>query len=236
MAVYSARYGYIFFANPQTASKAIALTLRKRLGGVALPDREISRDGKTLARLHHTTYSQILAAGLLSKRELDGLFKFTCVRNPFDQLVSKYIKYCQRYGDKPASYPWMQGLDPSAHAEHSFGPWLAWLETRFVENDKLRHGPLEFLDHADLVIRFEALQEGFDEFLRRIGVDEPLSIFEHNVTPGRADTGAAVATEAAAASRPKKKRYTEYYDADSVARVERLYAPILQRFDYRFEA
>lgn len=230
MAVYSAQHKYIFFANPQTASKAIALTLRKKLGGVSLPDREITRDGKTLARLHHTTYSQILAAGLLTEEQLAGLFKFTCVRNPFDQLVSKYIKYCERFGGDPTKFPWLEQASGPA-GEHSFPQWLAWLAQHYEEIDKLRTGPLEFLSHADHVIRFEALQEGFDEALRRIGVSEPLSVFEHNITKGRADTAAP-----AVAAKPRKKRYTEYYNDEAIAVVQRLYAPILERFDYRFGA
>jgi hypothetical protein len=32
----------------------------------------------------------------------------------------------------------------------------------------------------------------------------------------------------------KKKNYTEYYDTESVGIVEKLYEPILKRFDYKF--
>lgn len=228
MAVYSAQHRYIFFANPQTASKAIALTLRECLDGVALPDREITRNGKTLARLHHTTYSQILAAGLLTEAQLAELFKVTCVRNPFDQLVSKYIKYCERFGGDPAKFPWL--VDEAPAGEHSFPQWLRWLGRRYEEIDKLRNGPLEFLAHADHVIRFEALQDGFDEFTRRIGIAQPVPIIVHNITKGRAEAG----EPAAPVVKKKKKNYTEYYDDASVAVVERLYAPILERFGYRF--
>lgn len=226
MAVYSEQHRYIFFANPQTASKAIALTLKQKLGGVPLPDREITRNGKTVARLHHTTYSQLIAAGLLTPAQLDELFKFTCVRNPFDQLVSKYIKYVERFGNDPAKYPWLEGVDAAA-PDNSFPQWLAWLGKHFEETEKVKNGLLEFLDHADLVIRFERLQEGFDEFLRHIGVTEPMSVIEHNVTKARAD-------KAGPAVKRKKKSYTEYYDDGCVAVVERLYEPILKRFNYRF--
>jgi hypothetical protein len=231
MAVYSAERKYIFFANPQTASKAIALTLRQKLGGVALPDREITRNGKLVARLHHTTYSQILAAGLLTEEQLSKLFKFTCVRNPYDQLVSKYIKYCFRQGDDPTRYPWLDGVEAAA-PDNSFPQWLVWLSKRFEEIDKLAKGPLDFLDHADLVIRFEALQEGFDEFLRHIGVTEPMSVTEYNITKGRVE-GEAAAAEIAKPKK-KKKNYTEYYDTACVDIVEKMYEPILRRFNYRF--
>lgn len=234
MAVYSAQHKYIFFANPQTASKAISLTLRKKLGGVLLPDREITRNGKLVARMHHTTYTQVLAAGLLTEQQLAELFKFTCVRNPYDQLVSKYIKYCFRQGDDPARYPWLEGVEASS-PDNSFPQWLAWLGKRFEEMDKLAKGPLDFLAHADLVIRFEALQAGFDEFLHHIGVTEPLSVTEYNITKGRADNGSAGAASAADAKpKKKKKNYTEYYDDDCIAIVEKLYEPILKRFNYRF--
>lgn len=233
MAVYSEQHQYIFFANPQTASKAISLTLRNKLGGVALPDREITRSGKTVALLHHTTYSQILAAGLLTEAQLEKLFKVTCVRNPYDQLVSKYIKYCARQGDDPSRYPWLEGVQ-SASPDNSFPQWLAWLSRHFEEIDKIATGTLEFLNHADLVIRFEALQAGFDEFLRHIGITEPMSVAEHNITKARAEGGATAPD--AGTLKKKKKNYTEYYDDECVKVVEKLYEPVLTRFNYRFGA
>jgi sulfotransferase famil protein len=230
MAVYSVEHKYIFFANPQTASKAIALTLRQKLGGKPLPEHEITHHGKIVARMHHTTYSQILAAGLLTEEQLSQLLKFTCVRNPYDLLVSKYIKHCFREGDDPARYPWLQGVE-AVSADNSFPQWLAWISKRFEEIDKLKKGPLEFLNHADLVIRFEALQEGFDEFLHRIGVTEPMPVTEYNITKGRVEGGAG----APDAAKPKrKKNYTEYYDTACVEIVAKMYEPILQRFNYRF--
>jgi hypothetical protein len=200
---------------------------------VPLPDREITRNGKIVARMHHTTYSQVLAAGLLSEAQLAKLFKFTCVRNPFDQLVSKYIKHCDRLANDPAKYPWLEGVEATA-ADNSFPQWVNYLSRRYGEIDKLAKGPLEFLSHADLVIRFEALQEGFNEFLRHIGVTEPLSVTEYNITKGRAEGGAAAPD--AGKVKKKKKNYTEYYDPASIAVVEKLYEPILKRFDYRFGA
>jgi hypothetical protein len=231
VAVYSEQHQYIFFANPQTASKAIALTLRRSLSGVPLPEREITRNGKIVARAHHTTYSQILAAGLLTEDQLGRLFKFTCVRNPFDQLVSKYIKHCDRLANDPAKYPWLEGIEAAA-PDNSFPQWVAYLSRLYGELDKLAKGPLEFLNHADLVIRFESLQEGFDEFLRHIGVSEQLSVTEYNITKGRADAGADAPD--AGKVKKKKKNYTEYYDPACVEVVEKLYEPIIRRFNYRF--
>lgn len=233
MAVYSEEYKYIFFANPQTASKAIAKTLRERLSGRALPDRELTRNGKLVARVHHTTYAQIVDAGLLSEEHLAKLFKVTCIRNPFDQLVSKYIKYCDRNGNNPAKYPWLEGASAPL-PENSFPQWIEWLGKRFEEMDKIAKGPMDFLDHADHVIRFESIQAGFDEFMRHIGVTEHLSVTEYNITKARAEGGASAPD--ATTVKKKKKNYTEYYDEKCIDVVQKLYEPILTRFNYKFGA
>ncbi|HSI60263.1 MAG TPA: sulfotransferase family 2 domain-containing protein [Ideonella sp.] len=233
MAVYSEQHKYIFFANPQTASKAIARTLRERLGGESIPDREITRNGKIVARRHHSTYSQLIDAELLTAAQLESLFKFTCVRNPFDQMVSKYLKHCERLGNDPAQYPWLEGV-ATRTPEKNFTPWLAYEQKRFAEIKKMEKGPLAFLEHADLVIRFERLQAGFDEFLAHIGVTEPLSVTEYNITEARKDTAAKDAATAASTAIKRKKNYADYYDKPGVAIVEQMFAPIIERFGYRF--
>ena len=225
MAIYSEQRKYIFFANPQTASKAISKTLRQSLDGAKLPERAVVRSGKVIAQIHHTTYSQVVAAELLSEEQLSKLFKFTCIRNPFDQLVSKYIKYCERCGNNPANYKWLN--DDQRTIANGFPHWLRWINDHYVSINKIEEGPMEFIDHADLVIRFESLQEGFDQFLKRIGVSESLPVVEHNITKARADGPAA-------SGERKKKRYTEYYDDASVEVVAKLYEPVIKQFGYRF--
>lgn len=235
MATYSEKRQYIFFANPQTASKAIALTLRKRLDGVRLPQQELRRNGEVVVRQHHTTYRQLVDSGLLSEAQMGGLFKFTCIRNPFDQMVSKYLKYCERVGNDPSRFKWLQGAAPSSR-DHSFPEWFTWIGGHYREIDKINTGPMEFIRHADLVIRFESLQQGFDEFLHRIGVSERIPVFEHNVTGARLDPAVEVPSAAPAemAASARKKRYTEYYDERTIEAVSRLYAPVIERFGYRF--
>ncbi|TDM05567.1 MAG: hypothetical protein C4K60_12480 [Ideonella sp. MAG2] len=92
MAVYSERYKYVFFAVPNTASKAVAKTLREKLDGVTLPDRKLVAEGE---RRHHATPSQLVRNGCLTQEQLKGLLKFTTIRNPFDAMVSKYVKHCE---------------------------------------------------------------------------------------------------------------------------------------------
>lgn len=264
MAVYSDRYKYIFFANPNTASKAIAKTLREKLDGVQIPEEEV-RDGDTrLVRRHHATYTQLVSAGLMTEEKLAGLFKFTCVRNPFDQMVSKYVKHCARLDNDPSRYPWLRAekkaqkqagkaagaekptkagkktavaaaaaapgaveaaapADPLLALQADFSSWLKHIDGRFAETSKIEKGPMDFISNADYVIRFEALQDGFREVQQRVGISPPVEVEEFNVTAARAES-------------PSKKRgYSDYYTPESVAIVERMFAPVIARFGYRFD-
>jgi len=226
LAVYSTRHNYIFFANPQTASKAIARTLQEELEGKPIPEREITRGGELLVKKHHATWQQLQDAGLMTRMQLDALFKFTSVRNPYDLLVSRYLKRKGRFVNEPDKYRWVQDnprikASMEAARELPFPEWLAGQLQRLREKDKTVKGPLEYLDHADYVIRFEALQAGFDEVLKQLGIVEPIAIVSENVTSERAEGSA-------------KRHYTEFYDDASRALVSRVYAPIIERFDYRF--
>ncbi|MEK8030658.1 sulfotransferase family 2 domain-containing protein [Ideonella sp. DXS29W] len=227
VAVYSSRFRYIFFANPQTASKAIAKTLTKSLDGQAMPDWDLRRSGELTIKKHHATWQDLQDAGLMTREQLDTLFKFTSVRNPYDLLVSRYLKRKSRFVNDPNKYRWAQEnpkikASMDAAQEQPFPEWIAGQLHKHREKGSTIKGPLEYLDHADYVIRFEALQEGFDEVLRRLGVRDPITILAENVTSERAQG-------------TKKRHYTEFYDDASRELVAQVYAPVIERFGYRFE-
>lgn len=228
VAIYSQRYRYIFFANPQTASKAIAKTLQLELEGQPIPAKGQTAqlpDGE-IVKKHHATWQQLQDAGLMGREQLDSLFKFSSVRNPYDLLVSRYLKRQGRFVDQPDKYRWAQDnqkIKASMEAAQGqpFSEWVGGLLQRHKDKGRTVTGPLAYLDPADHVIRFEALQQGFDEVLGKLGVDRPIAIVRENVTVERAD-GAA------------RRHYTEYYDDASRDLVARAYAPIIERFGYEF--
>ena len=45
----------------------------------------------------NATWQDLQNAGLMTRDQLEALFKFTCVRNPYDLLVSRYLKRKGRY-------------------------------------------------------------------------------------------------------------------------------------------
>lgn len=226
VAVYSSRFKYIFFANPQTASKAIAKTLQRSLDGHAMPDWDLRREGDLQIKKHHATWQDLQDAGLMTREQLDGLFKFTSVRNPYDLLVSRYLKRKGRFVNEPKKYRWAQEnpkikASMDAAQDQPFAEWIGGQLHRHQEKGSTIKGPLEYLNHADYVIRFEALQDGFDEVLKRLGVNDPIPIVSENVTSERKE-GA------------KKRHYTEFYDDASRELVGQVYAPIIERFGYKF--
>lgn len=226
VAVYSTRFKYIFFANPQTASKSIAKTLFEELEGLPMPEREIRQHGELMVKKHHATWQQLQDYGLMTREQLDGLFKFTSVRNPYDLLVSRYLKRKGRFVNEPDKYRWAQEnpkikASMEAAQELSFPEWLSGQLKRHREKGKTVTGPMAYLDPADYVIRFEALQAGFDEVTRQLGIDRQIMLLSENVTSERAEGRA-------------KRHFTEFYDDASRELVQRAYAPIIERFGYEF--
>ena len=227
MAVFSRKHNYLFLASPQTGSKAINKTLLEQLEGEQVPPSDVRKNGKVVANKHHTTIKMLVNAGLLTREQIDGAFKFTGVRNPFDLLVSRYMKLRGRFaaeGDKANWAKKNEALTNRVELANTmeFPVWLAEVHKEFVSGERNFKGPMLFLEGVDHVIRFEKLQEGFDEAMKKIGVKVPVQVVQHNVTVERVEGG-------------KKRDYREFYDAPSIALVERLYAPVIERFGYTFD-
>lgn len=233
MPVISRRRGYLFLMAPRTACTAIGeAVLIPRLDGEYLPATDVLDDaGKLVVRHKHGSLADLVHHGLLGGEEAESLFKFTTVRNPFDSLVTLYVTMRTRYRDElddPGSFvrrrPGMPGRIRMAE-EHPFDEWV---ERKFHVGGprgavrralslapRPRHMYEAYIDGADFVMRFERLQEDFNEVLRRLGVPGPIEIPKWNVTEG-------------------KDHYRAYYTPRAQRIVEKAFAPDLERFDYAF--
>jgi hypothetical protein len=173
----------------------------------------------------HTTLAELLTHGCLSADERSRLLVFACVRNPFDSLVSLYVKKAVTYQpllDDPSAFIHrVPGYveDMEWCRSHSFDEWVhrhyapSILDRLF--GSKRRSMFAKYTDGVDVVMRFERLQEDFDSVLARAGLP-PLQVPRINPTPER------------------QPDYRRYYTPRSRRIVEYLSRDDCERYGYRF--
>ena len=131
MAILCRKYNLLFIMTPRTACTAVGELLLKQYGGKYLPEEDIlDQNGTYLVQKKHCTLSELLKYNIISKDYADSLTKFTTVRNPFDNIVSLFIKKKFKYKpllDDPDS--WVYKLkdyvsDMKYAQNHSFDAWI----------------------------------------------------------------------------------------------------------------
>ncbi|MFK7898500.1 MAG: sulfotransferase family 2 domain-containing protein [Myxococcota bacterium] len=181
----------LFVLTPATGSTALSRVLCSDFGGVWLPEKS----GGPVRR-KHSTLTELLEAGLLSSQERDGLCVVTSVRNPYDRLVSIYYKRRGVTSEALANPDfWMNRLNAAKAsadlrlAQNNTFP--EWIRHRFIRSwlpRRLRGRALsaydQYVDGADVVLRYERLQEDFDDVLVRLGA-APAEIPQFNVSKAR---------------------------------------------------
>jgi len=125
-------------------------------------------------------------------------FKFAVVRNPWDMVVSNYW--------------WSKALYPKL--VDTFKVFVMFMP--LVDNRWLYFGD-DCQPTLDYYIRFERLQEGFDEVCDKVGMPRT----RLPMTMGK--------------TRSDKRHYSSYYDRDTIQRVASQYAHEIRHFRYSFE-
>jgi hypothetical protein len=227
MAIICRSHRLLFIMAPRTGCTAIGDLLCDKLQGEFLPKSDVvDTSGTAILRHKHNTLRDLFQHGLLTPDEKTRLFTFTSVRNPFDSLVSLYVKLSTTYQylleDKASFVHRDPGYieDMNWCRTHSFDDWIArrYAPRRVLRVFKRRPRASMFsryTDGADYVMRFERLQADFDEVLRRVGL-EGLSIPRINPTPDRGPD------------------YRAYYSPASRRLVEAALAEDLSRYGYSF--
>lgn len=227
MAIICRTHNLLFIMAPRTGCTALGQLVCDELEGAYLPPKDIlGSDGRFILRMKHSTLPQLLEHAQLSSQEASKLFKFSCVRNPFDSLVSLYTKKRCNYQsllEDPDSWVYhAPGYvdDMKFCQDHSFEEWVL---KRFKEKTlkgilrpKRRSLSRKYTQGVDFVMRFERLQGDFDEVLRRAGVERRLEIPRLNVTAAR------------------KRRYREYYSDRARRIVEKFFLDDFRTYGYEF--
>lgn len=157
--MYSDLYRTVFVHIPKTAGQSIehvflgkhGLSWNER-GPLLLRARRSGRR-KGPDRLAHLYAREYVAHGYLSQEIFASCFKFTTVRNPYGRALSAY-RYLS--GSEGFNRRRFERLLERSDTQRHFVP-----QSEFVTDE---NGDML----VDFVIRFEALQEGFDEVAERV--------------------------------------------------------------------
>jgi hypothetical protein len=222
--IISHTHRFIFIKSTKTAGTSIEAALSQHCTGddvvTELGDYKHNRDedGNWIHRaMNSAGFDQEEPArsvrDKLGEQVWNGYFKFSIARNPWDRAVSSF-SWHNRRGTKPQGL--IQKLGLARDEVKAMRPAFA----DFVRNDLKTNDRFYIIDGelcVDYVIRYERLQEGYDEVCRRIGI------------PSRA------LPKLKSGIRNSSRHYSEYFDAESREAVRQRHENDLRLFGYTFE-
>ncbi len=227
MAILCPRYNLLFIMTPRTACTAIGELLCKQFGGEFIPGKDIlDSQGRISVQRKHSTLSELIQHGLLTGTESASLLKVAAVRNPFDSLVSVYLKKRFKYKSllsDPSS--WVNRLPGYAEdmrycQTHSFNAWIFRLCSKKVIRRLLGNQPSMFADYTrgmDVVMRYESIAKDLGEVFQRAGMSSKAEIPVINRTDERND-----------------RDYRSFYSRPAALMVRGAYSYDLRTYGYRF--
>jgi hypothetical protein len=224
MAILCRDIGLLFLQAPHTGSTSLGTLLREDFGGVKLlEDRVRDSNGRIVLRQKHQTLAQLLEAGLISAQQRRDVLVVVGVRNPFDLVLTEYAR-SREAGAISLAQRLLRRL-PGLSDDFSRPDFERFVVRRYRPHAVYRllgrkpMVPVDWTAGADHLIRFEAMQAGLDEALRRVGVTEPHPLPHRNPTTSR-----------------RELDYRAIYSDRAREVVARAYAREIEQHRYRFEA
>lgn len=223
MAILCRDIGLLLLQAPHTGSTSLGTLLRTELAGEMLVGERVRDEGgRIVLRQKHQTLTQLMEAGLITPEQRRDLLVVVGVRNPFDLVVTEYARN-REAGTLSAPQRLLRRLtrhgtdftpaDVERFVRRRYDPGIL-----FKLAGRRPFVPVDWTAGADHMIRFEAMQEGLDEALRRLGVTERHLLPHRNPTASRQDLD-----------------YRTLYTDRARAVVARAYARELAQHGYAFD-
>lgn len=164
--------------------------------------------------IQHATVKELVEY-YFSEEELESLFTFAIVRNPFDRFVSSYNWLCSVEGVPKTKETFRDFVFVRNEFEFLIGE-----KYRYEKRNYYHHllPQIEFLEKdgdvvVDYVGRFENLQEDWNKISQKIRIDTILPYL----------------------NKEKHDHYSSYFDEETRAVVEERYKRDLEYFGYEYE-
>lgn len=220
----------LFVHIPKAAGQSVEEFFMHRLGLDWNRDREAvllgdnSDPARGTEKLAHLAAAEYVSGGWLSTAEFASLFKFSFVRNPWDRIVSEY-RYRNYFHHRSFRHFVLRGLPQAG--------WGDRYRHVMPQYDMLHDSSGQLL--VDFVGRYETLQADFDRVCARLGLAD--SQLPHRNRSDKASRNAKrwLRNLVFANGESGKRRYTEFYDRETRAVVDQLYARDIETFSYRFD-
>jgi len=184
--------GLLFLQAPHTGSTSLGTLFREDFGGVKLLEERVrDEQGHIVMRQKHQSLPQLLEAGLITPDERADLLVVVGVRNPYDLVLTEYAR--NREAGTISRWQRLIRRLPGSSNDFSAPDFERFVVRRYTPNALYRARgrvpmvPVDWTEGADHIIRFEAMQEGLDEALRKVGVTEPHRLPHRNPTQSRRD-------------------------------------------------
>lgn len=223
MAILCRDIGLLLLQAPHTGSTSLGTLLRTELGGEMLVHERVRDErGRIVLRQKHQTLAQLIEAGLVTPSQRSELVVVVGVRNPYDLVFTEYARN-REAGAVSAPQRWRRRLTGGA-SDFTPSDFEGFVRRRYEPSWLYRLAgrrpfvPVDWTEGADLIIRFERMQEGLDEALRRVGVAGRHRLPHRNPTTSRASMD-----------------YRSLYTGVARGIVARAYARELKQHGYSFE-
>jgi len=194
------QYQCIFIEIPKTASTSI----REIIGHPIKPHLDIGEIRDSL--IHEARFSESVNPQQWADDIVSAYFKFTVVRNPWDRVVSLYLR--------------REGIQPSGHI--SFDEFVERIEyssdtcihpsRHRYQLDWLRDKDGEI--NIDYIARFENIEQHWQEIASRLGIEQALPHINRNET--------------------RVRHYTEFYNNNTRQKITDQFAIDIEYFSYSF--
>jgi len=203
--IISHKYKYLFIEIPHTASRSIQHELCQYYAGEPILHR-------------HAAYPEFRK---IARQEELAFFVFAAVRNPMDEVVSRYHKLITNHNTLFTSPHALRGLQVEPldwkryKTIHSTG---GQFQDYFKKYFRYPYAGMLDLSAADLdfVVYFEHLQHDFAQLLEKLKIQQERLLPITNITKRR------------------KRDWREYYTPEIIPQAKRVFGPFVQTWGYAF--